>query len=398
MAINPRVEAFLKEELDVIRSKSRSKHERVMDSPQGAEIQASGRTLINLCSNNYLGFADDPEIAEAVSNGLKTHGYGIASARFICGTQGIHKRLEQRISEFFGTDDAILYNSCFDANLGLFEPLLGSLDCIISDDLNHASIIDGIRLCKAKRKVYQHSDMRNLEEKLDEARQHRIRLIVTDGVFSMEGDVACLPEICELSERYEALVAIDDSHATGLLGPTGRGTAELYGVQDRIDVITSTFGKALGGASGGFATGRKKIIDILRQRSRPYLFSNSVAPPMVIGAMKALDLIEGNPQLIQLLEQNSKYFRQQMAANGFKVSKGIHPIVPIILGDEQLTLEMAKRLNELGVLVVGFTHPVVPPGQARIRVQLSSSHTREQLDIAVAKFVEVAQALNFRDV
>ncbi len=382
---------WLSAELEQIRSSGLYKDERIIISPQGADVSTSSGEVINFCANNYLGLADNPEIIDAVANGLADHGFGMASVRFICGTQDIHKELEARISRFLGTEDTILYTSCFDANGGLFETLLGPEDCVISDALNHASIIDGIRLCKAQRKVYAHMDMEDLERKLKDAADARFRMIATDGVFSMHGDLAPLPQICELAERYRALVMVDDSHATGLIGPTGRGTPEHFGVADRIDIVTSTLGKAMGGASGGFTTGRRDLVALLRQRSRPYLFSNTVAPPVVIGTLKALDILEAAPELVRKLAGNTQYFRERMQAEGFKITAGIHPIVPIMLGDEKRTVAMARRMNEEGIFVVGFSYPVVPRGEARIRVQVSAAHTREHLDRAIRTFVQVAR-------
>ena len=369
------------------------KDERVIVSPQGSSVSTLDGEVVNLCANNYLGLADDPEIVQAAVEGLQERGFGMASVRFICGTQDLHKTLEQRIARFLGTEDAILYTSCFDANGGLFETLLGPDDCVISDALNHASIIDGVRLCKAERKIYRHADMADLEQRLREASSKRFRMIATDGVFSMHGDLAPLPEICDLAEKYGALVMVDDSHATGFLGPTGRGTPEYFNVASRIDILTSTLGKAIGGASGGFTTGRAELVALLRQRSRPYLFSNSVAPVIVAGTLKALDIIERHPELVRKLAENTAFFRQEMTAAGFNIQEGVHPIVPIMLGDEKLTVEMARRLNERGIFVVGFSYPVVPRGQARIRVQISASHTREQLERAIRTFVEVANEL-----
>lgn len=369
------------------------KDERVIVSPQSSSVSTIGGDAINMCANNYLGLADNPEIVEASIEGMRQRGFGMASVRFICGTQDLHKTLERRIARFLGTEDAILYTSCFDANGGLFETLLGSDDCVISDALNHASIIDGVRLCKAERKIYQHLDMADLEARLKEAAGKRFRMIATDGVFSMHGDLAPLPEICDLAEKHEAMVMVDDSHATGLIGPTGRGTPEHFGVQDRVDILTSTLGKAVGGASGGFTTGPKELVEMLRQRSRPYLFSNSVAPAVVAGSLKALDLLESSPALVQRLAENTAYFRREMTTRGFSIKAGIHPIVPIMLGDEKMTVEMARRLNERGIFVVGFSYPVVPRGQARIRVQISAAHTREQLERAIRMFVAVGEEI-----
>jgi glycine C-acetyltransferase len=315
----------------------------------------------------------------------------MASVRFICGTQDIHKELEARISGFLGTEDTIIYASCFDANGGLFETILGPEDVVISDALNHASIIDGIRLCKAQRKIYQHADMTELEARLQESQEAPVRLIATDGVFSMHGDLAPLPKICELAEQFEAMVMIDECHATGFIGETGRGTPEFYGVEDRIDIITSTLGKAVGGASGGFTAGRKEIIDLLRQRSRPYLFSNTVAPPVVAASLKALDLIDSSRELLDQLHVNTRYFRAEMTTRQFRIQEGIHPIVPIMIGEEKRTVEMARKLRERGIFVVGFSYPVVPRGEARIRVQISAAHTREQLDRAIDAFANVGR-------
>ena len=349
--------------------------------------------MINFCANNYLGLADNQEIEMAVVNGLQKHGFGMASVRFICGTQDIHKELEENLTNWFGTEDTILYTSCFDANAGLFETILGPEDAIISDALNHASIIDGIRLCKAQRKVYQHADMNDLEEKLKETESARFRMIATDGVFSMQGDIAPLDKICDLAEKYDALVMVDDSHATGFMGPNGLGSPDDMGVMNRIDVLTSTMGKALGGASGGFTTGKKEIIEYLRQRSRPYLFSNTLAPPIVTGALKALEIVRNTPQLRETLWENTLYFRSKMSSLGFDIIPGKHPIVPIMLRDEIKTVELAKAVNEKGLFVVGFSFPVVPRGEARIRVQLSAAHTKEQLDKAISIFSETAKEL-----
>ena len=385
------IKSWLDDELQTIRDSGLHKAEKVMTGPQDSRVSTLQGEVINFCANNYLGLADDPEIIQAVKDGLDSYGFGMASVRFICGTQNIHKTLEQRISDFMGTEDTILYTSCFDANTGLFETLLSAEDAIISDALNHASIIDGVRLCKAQRKVYKHSDMGDLEARLKETESARFRMIATDGVFSMQGDLARLPEICDLAERYDALVMVDDSHSTGFLGANGRGTAEELGADGRIDVLTSTMGKALGGASGGFTTGRREIIDLLRQRSRPYLFSNTLAPPIVAGALKALDLLEERPELRERLWENTRYFRGAITAIGLDVIPGVHPIVPIMLRDELKTVEMAGAMNERGIFVVGFTFPVVPRGEARIRVQISAAHTREQLDRALHVFEEVGK-------
>lgn len=381
----------LQKELSTIRESGMFKDEKVIVSSQSSSIETTDGLALNFCANNYLGLANHPEIIEAVQDGLRKRGFGMASVRFICGTQDIHKELERKISEFLKTDDTILYSSCFDANGGLFETLLGAEDAIISDALNHASIIDGIRLCKAERKLYQHSNLADLEEKLKETSGARHRMIMTDGAFSMHGDLALLPEICNLAEKYDALVAVDDSHATGFFGPTGRGTPEHFGVQDKIDVITSTLGKAMGGATGGFTTGRAEIIAMLRQRSRPYLFSNSVAPPVVYGTLKVFELIQRHPELIRILKENTNYFRSEMTRRGFQIKEGIHPIVPIMLGDEKRTQQMAQEMKKRGIFVVGFSFPVVPRGEARIRVQLSAAHTMAQLDRAIQTFEEVGK-------
>jgi glycine C-acetyltransferase len=381
----------LQKELSSIRDSGMFKDEKVITSSQSSSIETSDGPALNFCANNYLGLANHPEIIEAVQEGLRKRGFGMASVRFICGTQDIHKELERKTSEFLSTDDTILYSSCFDANGGLFETLLGAEDAIISDALNHASIIDGIRLCKAERKLYRHSDMNDLEDKLKEASGARHRMIMTDGAFSMHGDLALLPEICKLAEKYDALVAVDDSHATGFFGPTGRGTPEYFGVQDKVDVITSTLGKAMGGATGGFTSGRAEIIAMLRQRSRPYLFSNSVAPPVVYGTLKVFELIQRHPELIRILNENTRYFRSEMTRRGFQIKEGVHPIVPIMLGDEKRTAQMAQEMKARGIFVVGFSYPVVPKGEARIRVQLSAAHTMAQLDRAIQTFEEVGK-------
>ena len=384
---------LLEQELQTIRDSGLFKDEQLIETPQRAQVRTSQGERINFCANNYLGLADNPDVIKAVAEGMRDYGYGMASVRFICGTQDIHKTLERRISEFLGTQETILYSSCFDANTGLFETLLGAEDAIISDALNHASIIDGVRLCRAERKVFQHSDMADLEGKLKETESARFRLIATDGVFSMQGDTAKLDEICDLAQRYDALVMVDDSHATGFMGPNGRGTPEEMGVSDHIDILTSTMGKALGGASGGFTSGRKEIVEYLRQRSRPYLFSNTLPPPIVLGALKALEMVQQNPRLRESLWDNTRYFRSGMTDLGFDIIPGTHPIVPIMLRDELKTVEMARAVNERGVFVVGFSFPVVPRGAARIRVQVSAAHTREQLDRALAVFDEVGQEL-----
>ena len=387
------IKTWLEDELQGIRDAGMYKAEKLIKTPQGSQVDTPDGSMINFCANNYLGLADSDEIEKAVSQGTKDHGFGMASVRFICGTQDIHKTLEQEISGWMGTEDTILYTSCFDANTGLFETILSAEDAIISDELNHASIIDGIRLCKADRKRYKHSDMADLEEQLKATAGARFRMIATDGVFSMQGDIAPLKEICDLADKYDALVMVDDSHATGFLGPNGLGSADDQGVMDRIDVFTSTMGKALGGASGGYTTGRKEIVEFLRQRSRPYLFSNTLAPPIVMGALKALELVRGNPGLRETLWENTAYFRSEMEALGFDILPGKTPIMPIMLRDELKTVELAKAVNEKGIFVVGFTFPVVPRGQARIRVQISAAHTREQLDRAISVFGEAGKAL-----
>jgi len=388
-----RIRATLTAEINDINAAGLYKEERAIASPQKARIRVGRREVLNMCANNYLGLADDPEIIRAVKVGLDRRGFGMASVRFICGTQDIHRELEQRISAYFGTDDTILYSSCFDANTGLFETLLGESDAIISDALNHASIIDGIRLCKAARHRYAHGDMADLENCLNEAAGARVKMIATDGVFSMDGDFAKLDRICGLAEAHDALVMVDDSHATGFIGPTGRGTPELNGVQERVDIVTSTLGKALGGASGGFTTGRKEIIELLRQRSRPYLFSNSVAPPIVAAASKTLELLERSQRAKERLERNTRLFRQGIAEAGFTIKPGTHPIVPIMLGDARLAQEMAARLLDEGVYAVGFFYPVVPRGEARIRVQISAVHTEADLLFALAQFKKVGREL-----
>ena len=369
------------------------KSERHITSAQQARIRVGQKHVLNMCANNYLGLADNKEIIKAVKKGLDARGFGMASVRFICGTQDIHCDLEKKISRFLGTDDTILYSSCFDANTGLFETLLGEEDAIISDALNHASIIDGVRLCKAARMRYDHSDMVSLEKCLKESTSAKTRMVATDGVFSMDGDYARLVDICDLAEKYEALVMVDDSHATGFVGPTGRGTIELCGVQHRVDIVTSTLGKALGGASGGFTSGRRDIIAVLRQRSRPYLFSNSVAPPIVSAALKTLDLLEGSRAPRERLESNTRFFRNEINAAGFTIKPGSHPIVPIMLGDAKLAQKMAARLLDEGVYAVGFFYPVVPQGQARIRVQISAAHSKEDLTFALEKFIKVGKEL-----
>lgn len=386
----------LSKNLDAIRAAGTFKDERVITTPQGARVSVQHKEpVLVLCANNYLGLAQHPEVRAAAQKGLDQWGYGMASVRFICGTQAPHKKLEQRLSAFLGTDDTILYSSCYDANGGLFETLLEREDAIISDALNHASIIDGVRLCRAQRYRYQNNDMVDLEAKLKEAdaAQARFKMIVTDGVFSMDGYLANLPAICNLADRYGALVVVDDSHATGFMGPRGRGTPEHFGVTERIDIITSTLGKALGGASGGFASGRQEIIDTLRQRSRPYLFSNTLAPCIVAGSLKVLELLEASTTLRDQLQASTHYFRTQMAAAEFDILPGEHPITPIMFGDAALAARFAEAMLNHGVYVTAFSYPVVPQGQARIRVQVNASHTREDLDYAIATFIKVRQEL-----
>ncbi|MCA1809580.1 MAG: glycine C-acetyltransferase [Kiritimatiellia bacterium] len=366
------------------------KQERTITSPQSSRITVQdGRRVLNMCANNYLGLAAHPAIIQAAHEALDRWGYGLSSVRFICGTQTIHRQLERKLSAFLGTDETILYSSCFDANGGLFETLLGAEDAVISDELNHASIIDGIRLCKARRLRYRNGDMRDLEARLREAGEARLRLIATDGVFSMDGSIARLPEICDLADRHQALVMIDDSHAVGFVGPGGRGTHEHHGVMDRVDIITGTLGKALGGASGGYTSGRRAIIDLLRQRSRPYLFSNTLAPCMAGAALKALEMIAASDELRCRLMTNTAWFRNEMTARGFEIPAGEHPIIPIMLGEATLAQQMAARLLEKGLYAIGFFYPVVPVGKARIRVQISAAHMREDLEFAVDTFTAV---------
>ena len=387
----------LQHKLDEIHDAGLFKAERVITTPQNSRIGVKQGEVLNMCANNYLGLAQHPAVQSAAHDGLDHWGYGMASVRFICGTQTIHKQLEERLTQFLDTEDTILYASCFDANGGLFETLLGPEDAVISDELNHASIIDGVRLCKAKRFRYRNSDIADLEAQLQEARGTRFRLIATDGVFSMDGYITNLPGICDLAEKYDALVMIDDSHATGFLGATGRGTPEYHGQMGRVDIITGTLGKALGGASGGFTSGRKEIVGMLRQRSRPYLFSNTVAPPVVTGAIKALEILSKSTELRDRLERNTKLFRKGMQERGFNILPGEHPIVPITLGDAVLAGTMAGKLLDKGVYVVGFSYPVVPQGQARIRTQVSAAHTEDDLYFAMEKFSEVKAELAIRD-
>jgi glycine C-acetyltransferase len=383
----------LKPQLDDLHGKGLYKRERQLQGPQGAGIAVGGREVVNFCANNYLGLANHPALVEAAHEGLRRYGYGLASVRFICGTQDLHKRLEAALAAFFDKGDAILYTSCFDANGGLFETLLGEDDAVISDELNHASIIDGIRLCKAHRYRYRNADMAELERCLKEAEGARVRLIVTDGVFSMDGAIAPLPQICDLAERYNATVAVDDSHATGVLGAAGRGSPEHHGVVDRVDIITSTLGKALGGAVGGFTVARAEVVEYLRQRSRPYLFSNTLPPMVAMAALKALELAGNSSELRDRLHANARRLRGGLEKAGFTLKPGQHPIVPVMLGDASQASRMADRLLEKGIYVIGFSYPVVPQGHARIRIQLSAAHTPEQIDRAVAAFAEVGREL-----
>ena len=378
--------------LDEIRQSGLYKEERILISPQNAAIAIQGgQEVINFCANNYLGLANHPQVIAAAQEGLSKYGFGLSSVRFICGTQSIHKKLEAKISTFLGTEDTILYSSCFDANGGLFETLLDADCAVLSDALNHASIIDGIRLCKAQRYRFAHSNLEKLEQALQKTQSAKIRLIATDGVFSMDGDIAQLTQICDLANKYDALVMVDDSHGTGILGENGRGSIEHCEVMGRVDIITSTLGKALGGATGGFTSGRKEIIELLRQRSRPYLFSNSVAPVVVYTSLKVLELLAQTRELRDRLLENTRYFRQQMSDRGFKIKPGIHPIVPIMLYDAQLAQDMARDLLSEGIYAIGFSYPVVPLGQARIRVQVSAAHTRAHLDRCVNAFTCVGQ-------
>ncbi|MFQ6031302.1 MAG: glycine C-acetyltransferase [Candidatus Zixiibacteriota bacterium] len=382
----------LAKELQNIKEAGLFKDERIIVTPQGADIKVQdGKEVINFCANNYLGLSGHPDLVKACKEGLDKHGFGMSSVRFICGTQDIHKELEKQISTFLGTDDTILYSSCFDANGGLFETLLDKECVVISDELNHASIIDGIRLCKAERKRFKHADMADLEKHLKDSKDFKLRLIATDGVFSMDGDIANLKAICDLADEYDSLVMVDDSHATGFLGKHGRGSPEYCGVEGGVDIITSTLGKALGGASGGFTSGRQEIIDILRQRSRPYLFSNTMAPPIVYACSKVFELLKKSTALRDKLEENTKYFREEMTNQGFKIKEGIHPIVPIMLYDEKLAHDFAHDLLDEGIYVIGFSYPVVPRGQARIRVQISAAHEKHHLDKAIQAFTKVGK-------
>lgn len=390
------IKDFLQKELNTIEQNGIFKKERIITSPQGAEITVNGNTVLNFCANNYLGLSSHPEVIQAAKNALDTHGFGMSSVRFICGTQDIHKTLEQKIADFYGTEDTILYAAAFDANGGVFEPLLGDQDCIISDSLNHASIIDGVRLCKAARYRYENSDMHDLEQQLIKATEagHRFKLIVTDGVFSMDGVVAPLDKICDLADKYDAMVMVDECHAAGFIGATGKGTLEAKGVMGRVDIITGTLGKALGGAMGGYTTAKKEIIEILRQRSRPYLFSNSLAPAIVGASIKVFELLENDTTLRDQLEWNTNYFKDGMKKAGFDIIDGDSAIVPVMLYDAKLSQIMADELLKKGIYVIGFFFPVVPKEKARIRVQLSAAHTKEHLDRAIHSFTEVGKMLN----
>ncbi len=392
----------LQQELQNIDSAGLFKRERIIMGPQGAGIRVStGQEVLNFCANNYLGLSSHPAVLEAARVALDEWGYGLSSVRFICGTQGVHKQLEDKVSEFLGTEDTILFSSCFDANGSAFEPLLGKEDAILTDALNHASVIDGIRLCKARRYIVTHDDMDDLEAKLQDAQDCRYRMIATDGVFSMDGDIARLDRVCDLAEKYDALVMVDDSHSTGFVGKTGRGTHEHCGVMGRVDLITTTFGKALGGASGGCISGRKEIIDIMRQRGRPYLFSNTLSPVVAAGTLAVLNMLSETTELRDKLEWNTTYFREQMAAAGFDIRPGVHAICPIMLGrfdnDAALSQKFADALLEEGIYVIGFFYPVVPKGQARIRVQISAGHDKEHIDTAIAAFTKCGRALGIID-
>ncbi|KAA3632862.1 MAG: glycine C-acetyltransferase [Bacteroidetes bacterium] len=384
----------IQQELEEIKEAGLYKEERIIVTPQSAEIKTDkGAEVLNFCANNYLGLSSHPDVLEAAKEAIDTHGFGLSSVRFICGTQDLHKELEHKIADFVGQEDAILYAAAFDANGGLFEPILTAEDAIISDSLNHASIIDGIRLCKAQRYRYANNDMNDLEEKLKEAQSARRRMIATDGVFSMDGTIAQLDKICDLADKYDAMVMVDECHATGFVGKRGRGSIEYRNVMDRVDIVTGTFGKALGGASGGFTAARKEIVDMLRQRSRPYLFSNTLAPAIAGASIKVLDLLTSSTALRDKLEDNTKYFREEMGKAGFDIIPGVHPIVPVMLYDAPLSQKFANRLLEEGIYVIGFFYPVVPKGQARIRVQLSAGHEREHIEKAVAAFTKVGKEL-----
>ena len=386
-----KLKAILAEELEAIKTAGLFKEEWPIQTPQGADIEVPQGNVLNFCANNYLGLSSHPKVMQAARESLEKRGYGMSSVRFICGTQDIHEELEKKIAAFLGTEDCILYSSCFDANGGLFETLLSTEDAIISDELNHASIIDGVRLCKAERHRYKNSDMNQLEDILKKTQNKRLRMIATDGVFSMDGYLAQLKDICDLADRYDALVMVDDSHATGFIGRTGRGTPEYWGVMDRVDIVTSTLGKALGGASGGFTAAHGEIVRLLRQRSRPYLFSNALSPVIVSASMVVLDLISETTQLRDTLEENTNYFRHEMSKTGFTILEGVTPIAPIMLGDAKLASDIAKDMLAEGIYVKGFSYPVVPKEKARIRVQISAGHTREHLDRAIAAFTKVGR-------
>ncbi len=381
-------------EIEEIKASGLYKTERIISSPQGAEITVNGKIVLNFCANNYLGLSSHPKVIEAADKAIDTHGYGMSSVRFICGTQDIHKELEKKLAEFLGTEDTILYAACFDANGGVFEPLFNEEDAIISDALNHASIIDGVRLCKAQRFRFEHNNMNDLETKLKEASNCRSRIVVTDGVFSMDGTIAQLDKICDLADKHDAIVMIDECHASGFMGKTGRGTHEYRGVMGKIDIITGTLGKALGGASGGFTSGRKEIIDLLRQRSRPYLFSNTLAPSITGASITVLNMLSETTELRDKLERNTKYFRTKMTEAGFDIRPGEHPIVPIMLYDAVVAQNFAAKLLDEGIYVIGFFFPVVPKGQARIRVQLSAAHDQHHLDKAISAFIKIGKELN----
>jgi glycine C-acetyltransferase len=389
-----KVREYYQAELESIKKAGLWKEERVLTSSQNVRINISGREdLLNMCANNYLGLSNHPEVVVAAKASFDTWGYGLSSVRFICGTQMVHRQLENKLSQFLSTEETILYSSCFDANGGLFETLLSEQDAIISDELNHASIIDGVRLCKASRYRYKNNDMQDLEEKLKETQNARFRLIATDGVFSMDGVIANLKGICDLADKYDAMVMVDDSHAVGFIGETGRGTPEYCGVSERVDIITGTLGKALGGASGGYTSGRKEIVDLLRQRSRPYLFSNTLAPSITYASLKVLEILSASTELKDKLHNNTMYFRKAMTTAGFSIKEGVHPIVPILLGDAGIAQEMAGRMISKGVYVIGFFYPVVPHGKARIRTQISAAHSKEDLDFAIRTFIEVKKEL-----
>lgn len=386
-------QSLIQDQLDEIRTTGLFKAERFILGPQGANIRVAQGEVLNLCANNYLGLANHPQLIQAAEEGLRQYGFGMASVRFICGTQDQHKALENSITQFLGTEDTILYSSCFDANTGLFETILNEQDAVISDALNHASLIDGIRLCKAKRFRYPHSDMHGLETALKDASEARVRLIATDGVFSMDGDCANLNRMTELAEQYEALVLVDDSHATGVLGEQGKGTPTYWGVSEKVDLITSTLGKALGGGAGGFTSGRRELIELLRQRSRPYLFSNALPPVITAAALKALEIVKQGEDLREILRRHTQFFRSKLDTLGFRIVSGDHPIIPVMLGEAELATRMAERLLEEGIYLIGFSFPVVPKGQARIRVQMSAAHTRENLEQALQAFETVGREL-----